>query len=188
MPASHADPKLSCSITLTTVMTLSLAFGCAPASPDAEVEDLIKINAPLFDDQSSSRFSSPSKDYVVHGSCDPKGSLLEYSFDQSTWTAVPAGCDDAGNFQIPVRVNSVITVYVRSKGKFKYTDTASARIVRLLPPTSPALEFAASSKSMEEGQEGTQNLISLNFSGEILESAFHRLANSLVGIVYDSTE
>jgi hypothetical protein len=162
-------------------------INCAK-SPDPNVEEIIKISSPTFSNGlTQGTFLSASKTLNLRGSCDKKATLTEYSYDNKNWTKLDCV---GGRFQITLLLLPRVILYARSKGKFNYSPVSKA-IVRFVPPeTAPTLTLVTSSKSdnSDDRGRGTQNVISHNFSGEILTDNVMYVQTMLPRMVYEVEE
>jgi len=171
---------------IAVLLIFAFAFTSCIQAPVPSVEELEKIQMPLFNDQSSSAISSPTLNYNLTGSCDKAAYVTEYSYDQSVWTEVE--CVD-GQFSISINLSGGYkVVYARSKSKFSYTEVAKALINFLLPPTSSLISSVASSRSdnTDASGAGTQNALT-DFEQETLtDGVSKKLDTGVPRIVYEN--
>lgn len=152
-------------------------------SPQGSVEELVKTQRPSFGGKFERRFMTPSKFYVLNGECDPQSYGLFYSYDNSNWTEIPGSCP-TGTFAVSLVVNvPTITVYVRAKTKFSYTEPSVATIVNTRPPTAHFMKLASAGPFNSDGTVATQSEMSF-MSAETLSNGIHSIKTSLVDIIY----
>ena len=169
------------------LMTLLVLVGCS-ASPPPTVTELVSIKPPTFDGKLEKIFVTPAQTFTLQGECDPLTHLLEYSLDSEPYKTVEGACP-TGRFSITVGLVREREVRVRAKGRFDYAKSVAHAVIRFTPPpTSPYLSLVQSSASdsSDFAGRGTQNTMSLNFSGGDSNSRWFKLQRDLLGIVYGS--
>ncbi len=161
----------------------AFAAGCARSAAPV-VEDLVKVRPPTFNQSLSATILAPSISYVVRGECDSTAYSTEYMIGDGAWTEVTC-TNDA--FSFAAKVNGKIKVSARSKGKFSYSDVATANVRFIAPPTSDTVVAVASSKSDSTDQIGfgTQNALGSTFEGNTASSGTRKIHSYMPRVVYE---
>lgn len=177
--------KLRKSRSLVILFSTILLVSCFK-SGSPEVEDLIKLKTPTFNNKNSAIISSPSINYSLTGECDSQAYATEYSIDSDqSWNSTE--CSN-NLFTISLKLNGYVKVAIRSKGKFSYTDTSRVMVRYLLPPTSDTIVATSSSKadSSDLVSAGTQNVMAHTFTGESATAGNTKIDTYLPRLVYET--
>ena len=163
-------------------LALLTLVGCIQSS-DPTSEELIKLSPPTFGGSSNQFFTTASAKYVLFGECDPRSYGIEYSFDQTNWTAIPSGCQD-GQFDISLVISTQKIIYARAKTKKGYTDSAKATIRLALPPTSPSFQIVTAGSALNSDSLGIPFTMSNTMTGKPTASTHFQLQSQITGMVY----
>lgn len=173
-----------CCAILSILFTI-LTTACVP-SPAPEVSDLIKIATPTFGGLTTKAFTTPSQTFTLSGECDKLAHSVEFALGTKAYIQIADKCAD-GTFTKTVTLTEGYTeIKVRAKGKFNYSDEATAKVNFVLPPTAPYQTMVQSSASDHSDLAGwgTQNTMGLNITGQSSTSSQHRMEIYLPGVVY----
>lgn len=170
-------------LNILMLVLVTLAVGCV-RSATPNVEDLVRVRAPTFNQSISALITTPSIAYTVRGECDSDAYLTEYSLDDGAWTKTD--CVN-GAFSFPVRVPTSIKVNARARGKFSYSDISRATIRFLPAPTSNSIYAVSSSKSDASDQVGvgTQNVLGSTFEGNTASNGALKIQTYMPRTVYE---
>ncbi len=165
------------------VTLAAIAVGCARSATPV-VEDLVKVRPPSFNQSLGATILAPSINFVIRGECDSTAYSTEYVINDGAWTELPC-TNDA--FSFATKINGRIKVSARSKGKFSYSDIATANVRFVAPPTSDTVVAVASSKSDSTDQIGfgTQNALGSTFEGNTASSGTRKIHSFMPRVVYE---
>jgi hypothetical protein len=158
-----------------------LVSACVPSGKPTS-EELIKTRPPTFMGASTASFTTGTPAYNLIGECDPISYGIEYSYNRITWTNHVPGCVGSA-FNIPVITNGLRRIYVRSKTKLGFTDSAIATLRLILPPTSPAFQVVSAGNGANEGDGNTTFTMGI-MDGIPTSTVTEKLDTNITGVVY----
>ncbi len=174
-----------------TAKAVIVAFSCAFLMSCAEshspnTEELITVQPPTINNTLNNGFlTTPTKDFVITGTCDVTGAGMQYQRDGGAWVDFSPGCVN-GAWSLQQSLVKLLTISIRSKSKFRFTGTATVTARFVLPPTSPSMQLVASGQTMEENLQGIQAAVPGNgIVPTALSAGGFKIFPNVIGASYD---